>query len=75
MYVGRTLQQLQNQPYSKWKIEELAYHRDVMTQMQGCLNDQGQGILSKVMEEMDNRGGLPHYGGDYDGHGTTLHYD
>jgi len=30
MYVGRTLQQLQSQSYSKWTIEELAYHRDVM---------------------------------------------
>lgn len=75
MYIGRTLEELQNLHLSAWTVEELAYHQTTMSQLQFCLNVKGQDILAKVAAEIDDRGGLPHYGGDYDGHGTTLHYD
>jgi hypothetical protein len=75
MYVGRTLDELRDLPYSKWSIEELVYHQVAMTQLQSCLNEDGQGVLAKVQAEIDARGGLPRFGGDYDGHGTTIHYD
>ncbi|KEO84524.1 hypothetical protein [Tumebacillus flagellatus] len=75
MYVGRTMEQLQNLPYAQWSMEELAYHRDVMTNLQDWLNETGISTLTNVEEEIQNRGGFPKYGGDYDGHGTTIHYD
>ncbi|PWK13764.1 hypothetical protein [Tumebacillus permanentifrigoris] len=75
MYVGRTLEELQDLSYNKWTIEELAYHQTTMTHLQACLNDRGQHVLAKIAAEIDARGGFPHYCGDYDGHGTTVHYD
>lgn len=75
MYVGRTLQQLQDHSYPEWTLEELAYHQTMMTNLQDCLNEQGRQILAKVAAEIEARGGLPRYGGDYDGHGTTIHYE
>ncbi|TCP53856.1 hypothetical protein EV586_105201 [Tumebacillus sp. BK434] len=74
MYVGRTLNELQDVPYEKWTLEELAYHQDTMNQLKRCLNAAGQTILQKVLAEIESRGGIPVYGGDYD-HPSTLHYD
>lgn len=75
MYVGRTMEQLQHLPHASWSLEELAYHRDVMTHLQNWLNENGISTLTHIEAEIHKRGGLPHNGGDYDGHGTTLQYD
>lgn len=74
MYVGRTLEQLHSLPYSQWSMEELAYHTNVMRQVASVLNEQGQDILQQVMAEIQARGGLPHYGGDYD-HPSSVVYE
>jgi hypothetical protein len=74
MYVGRTLTELYNVDCGNWTLEELAYHRDTMGQFQTFLNGEGQSILQIVQSEIDARGGLPQYGGDYD-HPSSVRYD
>lgn len=74
MYVGRKLNELQNVAYSNWTLEELAYHRDTMGQFQSLLNGDGKQLLQKVQSEIDARGGMPQYGGDYD-HPSSVRYD
>ena len=74
MYVGRNLEQLKQIPYPQWTNEELAYHQDTMRALPGCLNEQGQDILQKVLAEIKSRGGLPHSEGAYD-HSSNVIYD
>jgi hypothetical protein len=74
MYVGRTMEQLQNIPYGKWTFEELAYHQDTLSHFGHYLNEEGQTLFCKVQEEIQSRGGMPNYGGDYD-HPSSVIYD
>ncbi|HEU4963426.1 MAG TPA: hypothetical protein VFV52_06125 [Bacilli bacterium] len=74
MYVGRTLEQLKDVPLTDWTVEELAYHFDTMNLFEEYLNDNGTTVLQMVESEIDQRGGLPHYGGDYE-HPATVTYE
>ena len=74
MYVGRTIDNLRDIPYEKWTIEELAYHQDTMKRFAHYLNDSGRQIYDAVQKEIESRGGLPVYGGDYD-HPYSVTYD
>lgn len=74
MYVGRSLAQLKQVAYENWTIEELAYHRNTMRALPGCLNQQGEDLLREVDTEIQSRGGLPRSEGAYD-HPTGVIYD
>ena len=74
MYVGRSLEQLSQVAYENWTIEELAYHQNTMRALPGCLNQNGEDILRKIIAEIESRGGLPQTQGAYD-HPTGVIYD
>lgn len=74
VYVGRTIKQLETVPLEQWTLDELSYHLDTLNRFEEYLNDNGANIRQMVEDEIESRGGLPFYGGDYD-HPTTVRYD
>ncbi|MFT9848704.1 hypothetical protein [Aneurinibacillus sp. REN35] len=74
MYVGRRLDELSDVPLAQWKIEELLYYHNMMSETAAFLNTQGVSYHHKIIEEIDNRGGIPGDGGGWD-HSSRVIYD
>lgn len=74
MYIGRNLSELNDLPISQWDMQELAYLHYQMGQMADLLNQQGLSFHQKIIKEIENRGGLPHYASGWN-HSSEIIYD
>ncbi len=74
MYVGRDITELAMMDKSEWKDSELAYFHHSLQQMTQYLNVEGVSIHKKIIEEIENRGGLKRQEADWT-HGTEVSYD
>ena len=74
MYIGRTMNELETTPLKDWKLEELAYYQKTMKEVEDMLNRRGNDIYQKIIEEINQRGGLPKNSGDWD-HSSEIIYD
>lgn len=66
MYVGRRLFELKEIPISKWTIEELAYFMATFSALEDYIGAEGNQMLQQIIDEINNRGGIPNYQGEYD---------
>jgi len=74
MYVGRSMAELSKMPLTEWRDSELAYFNQSLQQITPLLNQDGQQINEKIIEEIQRRGGLNRNEADYT-HGTRVNYD
>ena len=74
MYIGRKISELNNLPISEWDMKELAYYHENMSHLADFLNQQGVSIHHKIIEEIQNRGGVPKSTGAWD-HSSQIIYD
>ena len=74
MYVGRDLSELTMTSLDKWKKDELAYFHHSLQQVVPYMNAEGKSLNTKIIREIENRGGLKRNEADYT-HGTEISYD
>ncbi|MCM3217931.1 hypothetical protein ABER75_09735 [Niallia taxi] len=74
MYVGRDMTELAMIDKGEWKDSELAYFHHSLQQMAQYLNVEGVSIHNKIIEEIENRGGLQRNEATWT-NGTEVSYD
>lgn len=74
MYVGRKMEELEDIPLHQWDLNELAFHHDVMSQLVAFMNQEGVALHRSIIEEIENRGGMPRREGAWD-HASRIIYD
>ncbi|BCJ87005.1 cytosolic protein [Effusibacillus dendaii] len=55
MYVGRSLEELQNLPLSSWTMEELAYFKNSFHALEDYVDTGGTELLRRIDSELNNR--------------------
>jgi hypothetical protein len=74
MYVGRDMTALTMIPKTEWSEKELAYFHHLFQQTSPYLSAEGVTIHREIVEEIMNRGGLPHMEADWTS-GTRIQFD